>query len=86
MIQPWYGDHILKSLQNEHKKPYTGSSRFNRGTVVTFPKVYAMNTESPTLAVVYSTDGRVFESLQGRIGPTRGTYVHELKLHVEERE
>ena len=45
----------FQSLRNEHGKPHTGGSRFNRGTVVTFPKVYATNTESPTLAVVDST-------------------------------
>ena len=36
-------------------EPHTGGSRFNRGMMVTFPKVYAMNTESPTLLVVDST-------------------------------
>ena len=36
-------------------KTHTGGSRFNHGTVVTFPKVYATNTESPTLVVVNST-------------------------------
>ena len=42
---------IGASLSESH----TGGSRFNRGTVVTFPKVYETNTESPTLVVVDST-------------------------------
>ena len=33
-------------------EPYTGGSRFNHGTVVTFPKVYETNTESSALVVV----------------------------------
>ena len=55
MIQPWYGGHVPKSLRIEHGKAHTGGSRFNRGMVVTFPKVYETNTESPTLVVVNST-------------------------------
>ena len=35
-------------------EPHTGGSRFNRGTMVMLPKVYATNTEGPTLSV-YST-------------------------------
>ena len=30
-------------------KLHTGSSRFNRATIITFLEVYATNTESPTL-------------------------------------
>ena len=36
-------------------EPQTGNSRFHHSVMVTFPKVYAMNTESPTLSVVVST-------------------------------
>ena len=85
MIQPWYGGHVPKSLRNEHGKPHTGGSRFNRGTVVMFPKVYATNTESPTLAVVYSTVVRWSHSRKFTlVAWCRTWYVHELKLHAEE--
>ena len=90
VVQPWYGGHIPKSLQNEHRKPHTGGSRFNRGTVVMFPKVYATNTESPTLVVVDSTVVRWSRSqkftLVARNDWSCTWYVHELKLHAEERE
>ena len=36
-----------QSLRNEHGKPPTVSSLFNRGTSVVFPKLHATNTESP---------------------------------------
>ena len=45
MIQPWYERHVPESLRNEHRKPPTISSLFNRGTSVTFPKVYIRSTE-----------------------------------------
>ena len=71
-------------------EPHTGSSRFNRGTVVTFPKVYATNTESPTLSVVYSTVVRWSRSrkftLVARKDWPRTWHVRELKVHAEERE
>ena len=41
----WYGRRIPESLRNEHGKPHTVSSRFNRRTVVAFPKVYVSSTE-----------------------------------------
>ena len=71
-------------------EPHTGGSRFNRGTVVAFPKVYATNTESCTLAVVDSTVVRWSRSrkftLVARKDWPRMWHVCELKVHVEERE
>ena len=46
----WYRSFVGASLS----EPHTSGSRFNRGTSVTFPKVYATNTEGPPLLVVYS--------------------------------
>ena len=71
-------------------EPHTGGGRFNRGTVVTFPKVYEMNTESPTLVVVDSTVvwwscSRKF-TLVARKDCSCTWYVRELKLYAEERE
>ena len=51
-------------------EPHTGGSRFNRGTVVTFTKVYATNTESPTLVVVDSTVVRWSRFRNNTEGPT----------------
>ena len=47
-------------------KHYNGSSQFNCGMMVTFPKVYVMNTESPTLAELIQLwyDSHVPESLR----------------------
>ena len=69
-------------------EPHTGGSRFNPGTVVTFPKVYAANTESPTLVVVDSTVVRWSRSRKFTLVARKDCtwYVHELKLHAEERE
>ena len=44
-IQPWYYSHVPGSLCNKHGKPHTVASRFNHGTIVTFPKVYISSTE-----------------------------------------
>ena len=58
--------------------------------MVTLPKVYATNTESPTLLVVYLTVVRWSRSqkftLVARKDWSHTWYVHELKLHAEETE
>ena len=68
-------------------EPHTGGSRFNCSMVVTFPKVYATNMESPTLVVVDSTTVQWSHSqkftLVARKDWYRTWYVHELKLHAE---
>ena len=57
--------------------------------VVTFPKVYKTNTESPTLAVVYSTVIQWSRSRKFTLVAQKDWsctwYVHELKLHAEEK-
>ena len=69
-------------------EPHTGGSQFNHGTVITFPKVYTMNMESPTLVVVDSTIVRWLHSRKFMLVARKDCmwYVHELKLHAVERE
>ena len=80
----------FQSLHNEYGKLHTGGGRFNRGTMVTFPTAYAMNTESPTLVVVDSTVVRWSHSrkftLVAQKDLPRMWHVCELKVHVKERE
>ena len=70
----------------EQSKPHTGSGRFNRGTRVTFPKVYATNTESPPMLVVYSTVVRASRSQKFTLEARKDLLVWRAEFKVLKKE
>ena len=94
LSQLWYVGYVYVTSWGESERTHTGSSRFNRGTIVMFPKVYAQTRKAPHYCSLFNHGTRVafpkvyISSTEG-LAPPRGMLyctVWRAELKVRKRE